>query len=202
MFLDGPWNIGVIQTEFADFAEKVGVGSIPTPAADAAYVHKGPTGGVFWVSSQSEHPDVAADILKGFTSPEYYVSLAERMDQPPLDLAAVDQANVHPTYQRAIELYTERVRLAPSAIARNPVVSRVNAQMADIHPNLGEIVQGVFSGDVTDYRAALKTFNDQLTAEREKAIEAVTAEGGEVSIDDWIFAEWQAGEDFTPEMYG
>ncbi len=201
MFFDGPWNIGVIQKDFADFTDKVGVGPIPAPSADAAYVHKGPPGGVFWISSQSEHPDVAADILKAFTSPEYYVGLAERMDQPPLDLTAVEKANVHPTYQRAIELYTERVRLAPSAIARNPAVSQVNAKMADIHPNLGEIVQGVFSGDVSDYRAALRTFNDQLTAERDKAIEAVTAEGGEVSIDDWIFAGWQAGEDFTPDMY-
>jgi multiple sugar transport system substrate-binding protein len=133
--------------------------------------------------------------------PEYYVGLAERMDQPPLDLTAVDKADVHPTYKRAMELYTERVRLAPSAVARNPVVSQVNAKMADIHPNLGEIVQGVFSGDVSDYRAALKTFNDQVTAERDKAIEAVTAAGGEVSIDDWIFDGWAAGEDFTADKY-
>lgn len=201
MFFDGPWNIGVVQQEFGDFAEKVGVASIPTPSADPAFIAKGPTGGVFWVSSQSEHPDVAADILRGFTTPEYYIGLAERMDQPPLDLAAVEQANVHPTYQRAVALFGERVRLAPSAIAQNPVVSQVNARMADIHPNLGEIAQGVFSGDVSDYRAALKTFNDQLTAERNLAIEAVTAEGGQVSLDDWIFPEWTAGEDFTPDMY-
>jgi multiple sugar transport system substrate-binding protein len=201
MFFDGPWNIGVIQSDFADFADKVGVGSIPTPNGDASYIAKAPSGGVFWISSQSEHPEVAADILKGFTTPEYYVGLAERMDQPPLDLTAVDKADVHPTYKRAMELYTERVRLAPSAVARNPVVSQVNAKMADIHPNLGEIVQGVFSGDVNDYRAALKTFNDQMTAERDKAIEAVTAAGGEVSIDDWVFDGWTAGEDFTADKY-
>lgn len=197
MFFDGPWNIGVVQQEFADFAESVGVGPIPSPSGDPAIIHKGPTGGVFWISSQSEHPDVAADILREFTSPEYYVGLAERMDQPPLDLAAVEQAEVHPTYRRAIELYGEQVRLAPSPISRNPAVSMVNANMADVRPNLGDIAQGVFSGDVTDYRAALQELSDKMTAERDKAIEAVTAEGGEVSIDDWVFADWTPGEDYT-----
>ncbi len=201
MFLDGPWNIGVVQQEFADFTDMVGVGSIPTPSNDPAFIHKGPTGGVFWISSQSENPEVAADILREFTTPEYYVGLAERMDQPPLDLAAVEQAEVHPTYQRAIALYSEQVRLAPSPISRNPAVAQVNAKMADIHPDLGEIAQGVFSGDVTDYRAALQEYNDKVTAERDSAIAAVQAEGAEVSIDDWIFSNWQPGEDFTPEMY-
>lgn len=202
MFLDGPWNIGVIQSEFSEFIDNVGVAGIPTPNDDATYIHKEPSGGVFWISSQSEHPDVAADILRGFTTAEYYVGLAERMDQPPLDLSAVEQADVHPTYQKAVEMYVDRVRLAPSAVARNPVVSQVYANMTDIHPNLGEIAQGVFSGDVTDYRAALKEYNDQLTAERDKAIEEVNADGGEVSIDDWVFSNWIPGEDFTSEMYG
>jgi multiple sugar transport system substrate-binding protein len=201
MFLDGPWNIGVVKQEFADFIEKVGVGSIPAPSASESFIHKDPPGGVFWISSQSEHPDVASDILKLFTTPEYYVGLAERMDQPPLDLTAVEQADVHPTYQRAMELYQERVRLSPSAIARNPIVSQVNSKMKDVHPNLGEIAQGAFSGDVTDIKAALTTFNDQMTAERDAAIAAVQAEGGEVSIEDWIFADWVAGEDFTSDKY-
>jgi len=202
MFFDGPWNIGVINAEFADFLDNVGVGPIPTPTSDASYIHKGPMGGMFWISSQSENPDVAADILKEFTTPEYYVVLAEGMNSPPLDLSAVERADVHPSFQRAVELFTDRVRLAPSAIVRNPAVSQVNARMADIRPNLGDIAQGVFSGDVTDYRAALTAYNDQMTAERDSAIEAVQAEGVEVSIDDWIFPEWQAGEDFTPDMYG
>jgi multiple sugar transport system substrate-binding protein len=73
--------------------------------------------------------------------------------------------------------------------------------MKDVHPNLGEIAQGAFSGDVTDIKAALTTFNDQMTAERDAAIAAVQAEGGEVSIEDWIFADWVAGEDFTSDKY-
>lgn len=202
MFLDGPWNVGVVQTEFGDFLEQVGVAPIPTPDGQASTIAKPPAGGVFWISSQSQNPDIAADLLAQFTTPEYYVGLAERMDQPPLDLAAVEQAEVHPTYRQAIQSFEERVRLAPSAIARNPVVAQVNAEMTDIHPNLGEITQGAFSGDVTDVRAALQQYVDQLTAERERAIGVVQQAGGQVSLDDWVFPNWDPAQDFTPEMYG
>lgn len=202
MFLDGPWNIGVIQQEFADFIDQVGVAPIPSPDGSPVRIHKGPSGGTFWISSQSEHPDIVSDVLRGFTTSEYYVGLAERMDQPPLDLTAVESAEVHPTYRRAVELFTEQVRLAPNAVARNPAVSQVLAEMRDIHPNLGEIAQGVFSGDVTDYRSALQTFNDEITAERDRAIAVVQEAGGEVSLDDWVFPNWDPEQDYTTELYG
>ncbi|MGH2562463.1 MAG: ABC transporter substrate-binding protein [Thermomicrobiales bacterium] len=203
MFLDGPWNIGVIQTEFQDFLDKVGVAPLPTPTTETpTFVHAGPGGGVFWISSQSENPEVAEDILRQFTSPEYYVGLAERMDQPPLDLTAVERANVHPTYKRAIELFQSGVRLGPNAIVRNPAVAQVVGEMAEIHPNLGEIAQGAFSGDVTDYKATLQEYADKLTAERERALQSVQDQGVEVTLDDWVFSNWDPTQDFTAEMYG
>ena len=201
MFFDGPWNVGVIQTEFGDFLDSVGVAPIPRPAGSTAFIHRGPAGSPFWISSQSEHPDVAADILHLFTTPEYYVGLAERMDQPPLDLTAVDRAEVHPTYQQAIGFFQEDVRLAPDPIVRNPAVALVNAEMRPITPGLGEIAQGVFSGDVTDIRGTLQTFDDQLTAERERAIGVVQSQGQQVSLEDWVFANWDPSQDYTPDMY-
>ena len=90
MFLDGPWNIGVVQAEFQDFTERVGVAPLPAPEGRTPpYVHNAPVGGEFWISSQSQNAAVAADILRGFTTREYYVGLAERMDQPPIDLSVV-----------------------------------------------------------------------------------------------------------------
>lgn len=198
MFLDGPWNVGVVQAEFGDFLDRVGVAPVPAPEGRTPpYIHNAPVGGEFWISSQSEHPEVAGEILQELTSREYYVGLAERMDQPPLDLSVVAEANVHPTYRRAVELFQEGVRLGPSPLVRNPAQAEVLAEMEQIRPSLGEIVQGVFSGDVEDPRAALQTFADQLTAERDRAIETVRAAGSEVSLDDWLFADWQPAEDYA-----
>lgn len=209
MFFDGPWNVGVITTELTEFIDRVGVAPVPGPEGVANLIHVSPGGstpggagaggGPFWISSQSPNAAVAADILRQLTTPEYYVGLAERMDQPPLDLTAVEGAEVHPTYRQAVGFFQEGVRLAPSPVVANPAVSLVFAEMADIRPNLGEIVQGIFSGNVTDIRGTLQTLGDQLSAERERAIGVVQGEGHDVSLDDWLFPNWVAGEDYTGE---
>lgn len=199
---DGPWSIGVIANDYADFADQISVSQIPVPSLDSpAYVTRGPVGGDFWVSSQSEHPEIGAAILEGFNTPEFYVRLAERMDQPPLDLSAAEQADVHPAYRKALASYSETVRLAPVPEVRNPDVSEALSRMNDIRPNLGEIVQGVFSGDTSDVATALKEYSDKLTAERDRAISEAQAEGAQVSVDDWVFSNWEPGTDYTSDLY-
>jgi len=203
MFFDGPWTAGVLRSSYPEVMDTVGVAPVPVPEAGApAYTYAGPPGGTWWVSSQSEHPEVATDILRRFTSRDYYVGLAEQMDQPPLDLSAVEGADVHPTYRAALGFFQEMVRLAPSPVVKNANVSQVLAEMRDISPGLGEIVQGVFSGALSDYRGALTDYTEQMTAERERALGVVQARGVEVSLDDWVFPNWQPGEDYTPEDYG
>jgi multiple sugar transport system substrate-binding protein len=199
---DGPWSIGVINNDYAEFADLVGVAQTPVPdLASAGYITRGPVGGDFWVNSQSAHPDVAAGILEKFNTPEFYVRLAEQMDQPPLDLSAVEQADVHDAYRKALGLYEENIRLGPVPEIRNPDVIDVYANMTDIRPNFGEIVQGVFSGDIEDYATELKAFSDKMTAERDKAIQIVNDAGGSVSVDDWVFDNWEVGTDYTSEFY-
>lgn len=164
-------------------------------------LYNSPQGGVFWINSQSQNPAIAADILTGFNSEEYYIGLAERMDQPPLDLAAVAKANVHPTYKQAVEFFQDIVRLEPSPLVRNAAVSQVLAEMTDVRPNLGDLIQGAFSGDITDYAAALQGYEDRMTAERERALGVVQGRGVDVSIDDWVFSNWDPTQDYTAEAY-
>lgn len=199
---DGPWCIGVIANDYAEFADQVNASHIPVPDLSTPnYVTRGPVGGDFWVSSQSEHPEIGAAILEGFNTPEFYVRLAEQMDQPPLDISAVQEADVHPSYKRALEAYEERVRLAPVPEVGNPAVSEVASRMTDIRPNLGEIAQSIFTGDVTDIPATLKDYSDKMTAERDRAIAEAQGEGFEVSVDDWVFPNWELGTDYTSEKY-
>ena len=202
MFTDGPWNIGVIKSNFPEIMDSIGVAPLPVPEAGVqAFVHSAPPSGVFWISSQAERPEVASDILQLFTADDYYVGLAERMDQPPFDLSAVEKAEVHPTYKKVIQSFADTVRLAPDPIVRNPNVAMVYAEMREIHPNLGEIVQGVFSGGVRDIQATLQDYSNKLTAERERAVKTLQDQGVEVSLNDWIFPNWQPSEDFSPEDY-
>jgi multiple sugar transport system substrate-binding protein len=202
LFFDGPWNSGVLNNNFPEVIDVMNAAGIPVRSLDdQAYTYNSPSGGVFWISSQSEHPEVASAILQNFTSDEYYLGLAQRMDQPPLDLSAVDRADVHPVYKKVISNFLDVVRIAPEPVIKNPNVALVAAEMRSISPNLGEIVQGAFSGAIPNLQATLQTYADQLTAERERAIQVVQGRGLEVSVDDWIFPNWQPGVDYTAEQY-
>ena len=202
MFFDGPWNIGVLKTDYAAFMDKTGVADVPVPnAGQAAYIHVSPAGGVFWISRQSKDPQVCAAILQLLTTEEYYIGLAERMDQPPLDLAAVEKANVHPTYKKAMIFYKNRVRLQPDPVVRNPAVAQVYAEMTPVRPNLGEIVQGAITGDLKDFKAALKDYSSKTSAERERALKIAQGKGAKVTLDDWVFANWEPDKDYTSDMY-
>lgn len=200
MFFDGSWNIGVINGQFKQFVGKVGVAPIPSPAGKPV-LYGAPAPGQLFVSSQSKHVEAASELLARCTGPEFYKAIAAYMDQVPLDLEAVSTANVHPTYKRAVELFGQTVRLAPSPVSRNSAITQVMSEMKQPRPTLGEITQGILSGEVTDVRKTLREYTGKLSAERERATRVVSGKGVKVSLDDWKFPNWKPGEDYTAEMY-
>ncbi|UFU07811.1 ABC transporter substrate-binding protein [Ruania halotolerans] len=200
VFFDGPWNPGVLSGQFADFLPRISVANMPTPDG-AGYSARGPATGQFWQSATSSHGEAVNELFSLLTTPDFALALAQNMDQPPADLSVVAEADVDPSYARAIDIYSQWCRLAPSPLARNSAVGSVIAEMEEIRPTLGEIVQGYLGGDIDDARVALTTYSDGLSAERDRAIETVTADGTEVSIDDWIFSDYQLGTDYDPEKY-
>lgn len=203
MFFDGPWNSGVLNGSFQTVIDSIDVVRVPYPAAAAgsSFTYRGPTVGTFYISAQSPNVEVASEVLQLFTSEDYYVGLAERMDQPPLDLSAVEKANVHPGYKKVVSGYADYVRLAPDPLIRNPAIAQVYAEMKPVTPGLGEIVQGAFAGAFSDPKPVLQQYADQMTAERARAVEVVAAKGAAVSVDDWKFDAWTPGEDFTSDKY-
>lgn len=203
MFFDGPWNSGVLNGSFKEQIDLIGVtAQVPYPGDKAtAFNYRGPSTGTFYLSAQSQHPDIATQVLQMLTSDEYYTGLAERMDQPPLDPTAVDRANVHPSYKKVVSGYQDYVRIAPDPLVRNTAIGAVYAEMRDVTPGLGEIIQGAFSGAFDDPKPILQQYADQMNAERDRAIEVAKGKGAAVSRDDWVFESWQPGEDFTADKY-
>lgn len=197
-FFDGPWNAGVVSGDFPKVLEQLAVGPIPTQGGGEPVLTRPPTAGTFWVSNQSDGQEQASKLLQKFAEKDYQAGLATAMDQPPLDAAAVASSDAHASYKKAIEMFEKQVFIGPTPFARNPLVIQVEAAMKPVEPGLGQIVQGAFTGQVSDVRGALRKLSDGKTKAREEAIAKV---GGDVSADDWAFPNWKAGEDFGPELY-
>jgi multiple sugar transport system substrate-binding protein len=200
MFFDGSWNSGVLANGMKDKLANIWV--VPNPVVNGGgHVSSGPLPGTFWISGQSKFNKQATALLNLFTTDEFYIKLAERMDQPPLDLDAVAKANVDPTYKAVIAGFKDSVRLAPEPLIRNGDIGKVYAEMRTIDPSLGAIIQGAFAGAFDDPKPALQQYSDAMTAERDRAIKVVNGKGGKVSVDDWVFDKWSPDKDFTPDMY-
>lgn len=197
VYLWGPWFIGGLMVENADAVKRgVGVWHIPTPQGGQPKIYSDPPTGQFWVSAQSKLPKLAADVMFQMTQKSFQTKLASAMDQPPILLDLVKDADVHPAYRTNVEYMQTDVHIAPLPQSRNPAVSTVLAEMRDVHPNPGEIVQSVLTGSTSDYTGALRTYNDKITKERQRAIDAAGKKGAKASQADWVFDDWAPGKDY------
>lgn len=202
MLFDGSWNIGVVKNNFAAIIDDIGVAEPVRFDASKPYtIYRDPPKGTFYISSQSKAVKEATEILMQLTSADYYIKLAERMDQPPLDLSAVQLANVHPTYKKVIDIFGKTMAYRPNPLLRNLAVGDVYAEMRDVHPNPAEILQGYYAGAIKDWKKELVKYNDAMAKERNRAIKKVQDAGGKVSLDDWVFSNWEYGMNFTSDKY-
>ncbi|WP_419999547.1 ABC transporter substrate-binding protein [Streptomyces boninensis] len=201
-YFDGPWCAGVVSRDLKQFADKLGVGPMLVAEKGAPVTaYRPPSEGPFWISGESKKQKDASRLLEYFTRPEHYVKLAAKMDQPPLDLDAIDKADVHPTYKQVVALFQDAVFKAPAPAKKNPDVAKVQAEQKSPQPQLGEVVQGLFSGDLTSVRGELKKLSDRNAKDREQAMAKAKKKGAKVDVDSWAFPNWEPRKDYTADMY-
>lgn len=201
-YIDGPWCPGTLKVDAAEFLDKLDVAPILRPdASTPVATYRGRQGGMYWISKSSGLPAEASQLIGHQTERQYYVDIAKGMAQPPLDLSVIDETELHPAWRKLVNWYAEQVFLAPVPVVGNPEIELANAETKPVQPDLGTIVQGMFSGDVTDVRGALKQLSDRTTRERERSVAAARRKGANVELDDWAFPNWRPRQDFTAEMY-
>jgi multiple sugar transport system substrate-binding protein len=202
ILFDGSWNVGVVASNFPQIIDRLAVAEpVRKNATDSYFIYRTPPKGNFYISSQSDAVEEATEILKKLTTDSYYIELAKKMDQPPLKLDAVKLAEVHHTYIEVIDIFSRTMAYEPNPILRNTVVGDVYAEMNDIHPTPAEILQGYYAGAIKDWKSELVKFNNAMTKERDRAIKKVQADGKNVSIQDWVFSNWEYGVNFTTDKY-
>ncbi len=85
---------------------------------------------------------------------------------------------------------------------RNPETAAIASERQPLQPDLGALMQGLLTGQVSDVRAAFEDLQGRANAELDRAIAAAQEKGANVSRDDFVFADWDPTAEFTAENYG
>ena len=78
--------------------------------------------------------------------------------------------------------------LAAAASARNPPAALVSPK--SVVPDYGDVLTGIYTGQIKDWHQALKDLDARKQAAFEDAIKKAQSDGAKVSIQDFIFADW------------
>ncbi|WP_159618868.1 ABC transporter substrate-binding protein [Ruania rhizosphaerae] len=196
-FIDGPWSPGGVRSLNAEHLPRMAVAGMLTPGGEELIITRGAPAPTWFIAGSSANPEAASQLVETFTRDDYQRALAEAMDQPPLNLDVVAEADVIDPYAWLIEDFKERVFRAPEPEVRNVAATEALARTTPIAPHLGDIIQGYLGGDISDLQGELVKLSDAFNSDLDSAIESAAAEGFEVSRDDWAFSDWERGTDYT-----
>lgn len=201
MIIQGAWNIPQWQRENPDFG--FGVSSQPVPSSGTSFpLGYGPGGAnTMWVYAESPYKAIAGDMFAYIGSEQGQVAWANLVGigDPSVIPAAFDEVEVDPLTKRAYDYSQELMRLRPDPRVKNPATAQVFLNQRPLTPNAGETIQGIFTGQLPDARAAMQDLQDRADAELERAIAAAQETGAAVSRDDWVFANWDPTQDYISE---
>lgn len=203
MILQGPWNIPIWQDESPDFNFQIASQPVPNDGT-LVPLSQGPGGGnQYWVFAGSKYKEVAGDMFSYFGSDEGQQAWAEIVGvaDPPAFPNAFDNVDLDERSQAAVDLFEEQLRLRPDPLVRNPDAAQVMLQWQTVTPDLGQTIQGIFTGEL-ELTKALQDAEDNYNAQLDRAIEAAQQEGVEIDRDNWVFANWDPNADYTEESYG
>ncbi|MCM1188458.1 MAG: ABC transporter substrate-binding protein [bacterium] len=201
--IDGCWYPGSINSAFgAESLDKLGVSAMPVVDPNVRGVYgTAPQTGTFYVTGDCEDTEAATELMLKLLDDDYAIALASAMDQPPLNTAAIEKADVAPVYVEGCNIMASQVSYYPEPQVRNPNVAEVYTELIEIKPNIGDIYVGYVTGTVSDWKAALDEYNRLMNEELDRAIKACQDRGVEVSRDDWIFPNFVLGESYTSDKY-
>lgn len=183
-----------------------GVASQPIPNSGKVTPFNYAAGGATYWSYAKTKPTQSAivgDIFGYMGSEAGQIALINIIEgsQPSVFPKANAVATLSPQAKRALALFNEQIRLAPSPAIRNPDVALVDLEFRAVSPDFGATVQGLFTGQLTDPKKAMQELQDRVEKELDRAIKAAQAKGAKVSRDDYKFPTWDPNRDWTQADY-
>lgn len=124
----------------------------------------------------------------------YWLAGLQGVSKDVYEAATIDGANRRQTFFHIVlPLIAPTV---PTLVKRDEKANDFYAEVKDVQPSLGAIVQGIISQSITDYDSALKTLANDTTTEWKRASEAVGMDYSSLE-----FPNWDATKDYTDADY-
>ncbi len=193
----GMWCISQWDADYPD----MNYGVIPVPVPDGVsdtYVQAGELSPWMGIYKQSKHPKEAAEYLMALYSEEYGYQPGCVADGTFVSvIPSINEAYMsNPIMKDYYTIASETSKIVPTLVKRDVKANDLYAEIKDVQPSLGAIVQGILSKSITDYEAALKTLAEASTAEWKRASEAVGMDFQELE-----FPNWDVKKDYTEKDY-
>lgn len=193
----GMWCIAQWDETYPDL--NYGVMSVPVPDGVAdTYVQGGELSPWMGIYKQSKHPKEAAEYLMALYSEEY--GYQSSCVEDGIFVSVIPSINeAYMTNEVMKQYYTiaeETSRVVPTIVKRDEKANDFYAEIKDVQPSLGAIVQGIISQSIPDYETALQTLADESTKEWKRACEAVGMDYAALE-----FPNWDTARDYTDEDY-
>lgn len=197
MYLGGWWDAGAYNTQFPDFSYTVA----PPPIEDGGkqgHNHGNSFIERVYIAKDAQNLDAVTEFLLFKFGPEYQIGWAKNGWFTTLPEANTPENITDP---QVLEIFrtADDVRTIPDPVARNAAQAEVNAERKGINPNWGEILTGVFTGQIspTAYVQEAANYSVLWREELIRSIDELAGRDMGVTLDDWIFSDWNPDENYT-----
>jgi ABC-type glycerol-3-phosphate transport system substrate-binding protein len=195
MLVGGVWVQGGWAKTNPDFTAYT---VAPLPHQDpkpTSYFYTTPGGSGFGMSNQTKVSDDAWLWFSWLNS----VDAATRWVQSGQGLRIFPEANKleyakQPPYREYMDVALNGVRVAPSPSLEHPAMNQVKPQTT--LPDITGILEGVYTGQITDWKGALLDLQNRQNAAQAAAIKDAQSRGVQVDPSWWRVADWNLVENY------
>lgn len=188
--IQGVWCVGVWEKQNPDL--NFGVGPQVTPdSGRSGSVAMNLAASGLGVSATSKHAKEAMKYIEALSSYDY--DYQKNNVSQGIFYSTVkginDEYLEHPILKDYYDYSMEMCRLAPHPKIENPQSSAVYLEYNDVSPNLGDLLQGVVAGAITDIDKNLDSLDERINKSFNDAIKAAQDKDVNVSKEDFYF-DW------------
>jgi ABC-type glycerol-3-phosphate transport system substrate-binding protein len=198
MLVGGVWVQSGWAKTSPDFTEYTVVTLPHADAKPTSYFYTTPGGKGFGISNQTKLSDESWLWFSWLNSTD----AATRWVQAGQGLRIFPEANKleyakQPPYREYMDVALNGIRVAPSPSLQHPTMDQVKAQKT--LPDIQGILEGIYTGQITDAKSALADLETRQNAGLQAAIKDAQSRGIQVDPSWWRVGDWNLIENYEPK---